>query len=95
MKREDRHQGRRLAYQSQSQIGYTIQLDFEKIKRCLSRHKHGHQKQITYDFSSSRADIGTPNANAQQIASALWLTTNSETATGFLKIQMYREIGPL
>ena len=44
---------------------------FRKRKRCLIRHKKGQQKQTKYDFSSSRAAIGIPNANAQQIASAL------------------------
>ena len=44
---------------------------FRKRNRCLSRHKKGQQKQTTYDFSSSRAAIGIPNANDQQIASAL------------------------
>ena len=44
---------------------------FRKRKRCLSRHKKGQQKQTTYDFSSSRASIGIPNANAHQIDSSL------------------------
>ena len=44
---------------------------FRKRKRCLSRHNKGQQKKKTYDFSASRADIGIPNANAQQIAYAL------------------------
>ena len=44
---------------------------FRKRKRCLSRHKNRQQKQTTYDFSASRAAVGIPNANAQQIASAL------------------------
>ena len=42
-----------------------------KRKMCLSRHKKGQQKQTTYDFSASRAAIGIPNDNSQQIASAL------------------------
>ena len=46
-------------------------MDFVKGKRRLSRHKKGQQKQTTYDFSASRVAIGIPNANAQQIASAL------------------------
>ena len=44
---------------------------FRKRKRCLSRHKKGQQKQTTYDFLASRDAIGIPNANAQQIPSAL------------------------
>ena len=44
---------------------------FRKRNRCLSRHKKEQQKQTTYDFSASRAAIGIPNANAQQIASDL------------------------
>ena len=44
---------------------------FRNIKRCISRHKKGQQKQTTYDFSASRAAISIPNANAQKIASAL------------------------
>ena len=33
--------------------------------------QEGEQKQITHDFSASRADIGIHNANSQQISSAL------------------------
>ena len=44
---------------------------FRKRKRCISRHKKGQQKQKTYDFSASRDAIGIPDANPQQIASAL------------------------
>ena len=58
---------------------------FRKRKRFLSRHKKGQQKQTTYDFSSSRAAIGIPNANAQifmlpipsRLLLPLWVTINS------------------
>ena len=41
------------------------------MKRCISRHKKGKQKQTTYDFSASISAIGIPNVNSQKIASAL------------------------
>ena len=41
------------------------------MKRCLSRHKKGKQKQTTFDFSASRAAIGIPNATVQKMVSAL------------------------
>ena len=44
---------------------------FLKKKRCLIRHKKEKQKQTTYGFSASRAAIGIPNTNAQQISSDL------------------------
>ena len=50
-------------------VYYTV--GFRKWNRCLSRHKKGQQKQTAYDFSDSRAAIGIPNVNAQQISSAL------------------------
>ena len=43
---------------------------FRKMKRFLSRHKKGQQKQTTHKFSAIRATIDINNANDPQIASA-------------------------
>ena len=88
MKMEGRQQGRRLAYKIQSQRGYTTQLDLVKGRDASAGTRRGNKNKQHMNSQPAGLLLVFIMPMPRRLLLLLWVTTNSETATGVLQRQM-------
>ena len=88
MKMEGRHQGRRISYQIQSQKGDTTQLDFEKGRYASAGTIRGNKNKQHTTSQPEVLLLVFLMPMPSRLLLCLWVTINSETATGVLPRKM-------
>ena len=83
-----RHQGGGLAYQSQSQRVYTTQLDLEKGRDASAGTRRGNKNKQNKTSHPAGMILVLLMPMPSRLLLPLWMTSNSETATGVLQRKM-------
>ena len=88
MNMEGVHQRSRISHQSKSQRGYTTQLYLEKGRDASAGTRRGNKNKQHMTSHPAGLLLVFLMPIPSRLIIYLWVTTNSETATGFLQIKM-------